>query len=66
MNENTAAAIAAICAAIVSVATIVGQVMLSRRMGQVKQSVDGKLDQVVALTERAAHAEGVSETLKNP
>lgn len=63
MNENTAAAIAAICAAVVSVATIVGQVILSRRMGEVKTAVNGQTDKVIALVERAAHAEGVANHL---
>lgn len=60
MNPNDAAAIAAVCAALVGLATVVGQVMVSRQVHKVHTLVDG----MAARRVRRARAEGVASVAK--
>ena len=56
MTAETAAAIASVCACIIGVANVVGQVLVSRHVHQVHRLVDG----LSTRRARRARAEGVA------
>lgn len=59
MNADTAAAIGSICAAIVSVAVVIGQVILAQRLDTVKHLVNGQSHTLTALATDRAFRQGV-------
>lgn len=60
MNADTAAAIGSICAAIVSIAVVVGQVLLSRRIGEVHSLVNGQSHTLNRLYASEAYQRGAA------
>lgn len=64
MDANTLAAVAAVCAAVVSVATVVGQVALARRVGSVKELVNGQSHTLNRLMTDDAFRAGVESAVR--
>lgn len=59
MNADSAAAIASVCAALVAIATVVGQVLLARQISTVKQLVNGQSHSLTQLAADKAFRQGV-------
>lgn len=59
MNADTAAAIGSICAAVVSIAVVVGQVLLARRLDAVHGLVNGQSHALNAMVADKAYRQGV-------